>query len=366
MVIFRYFAKEVLLTLIALTCILLLIFLSNQFVGYITRAAAGQFPIGVVFQLLLLEMPNLVGLLLPLGFFVALLVSLGRLYSESEMTVLQACGFSQVQVLKMSLIMALAVALIAGVLALWVSPIVSKYRDYVITSVGASAIVQAIREGRFESQGRGERVLYVENKSRDQRHVERVFIAELANRGEDAQQSQWNIVVAKVGRLDQDIEQGVEHIVLQDGMQYEGVAGQQDFRIVQFDQYQARLPTATPYIRKEQQAMPTHELWPINNPDLDKAAEIQWRLSVPVMALVLGLLAVPLSRVKPRKGKYERLLPGILIYVLYANMMFITRDWLSHGKIPVVLGLWWLHALVVLLALFLFSYPYLKRMRIKL
>lgn len=361
MVIFRYLAKEVALTLIALTCILLLIFLSNQFVQYLTRAAAGQIPVNVVFNLMLLEIPNLIALLLPLGFFIALLVVLGRLYSESEMVVLEACGFSQAQLCKMTLVMAIVVALIGGGLSLWVSPIVSEKRDYLITGGGASAAIQAIREGRFESQGGGQRVLYIEGKSRDQKHVERVFLAELASEPDDGQPGVWDIVVAKRGYVEPEMDLGAESIILEDGRQYEGLPGQADFRIVKFDRYQARFPMAAPYIRKEQQAMPTHELLPFNNPDLEKAAEIQWRLSVPLMALVLGLLAIPISRVKPRQGKYARLLPAILLYVLYANMMFIGRDWLSQGKIPAVLGLWWLHALMVLLAVILLMFPYLRR-----
>src|SRR6185312_11366482 len=103
-IIFQYLAKEVLLTLLALTSILLLIFMSNQLVIYLNRAASGIIPGMLVMKLMILELPQLLGLLLPLGFYFALLLAYGRLYAEYEMTVLKACGFSHGQLLKYSLL----------------------------------------------------------------------------------------------------------------------------------------------------------------------------------------------------------------------------------------------------------------------
>jgi lipopolysaccharide export system permease protein len=91
----------------------------------------------------------------------------------------------------------------------------------------------------------------------------------------------------------------------------------------------------------------------LTNPDLKKAAELQWRFSVPLMLLTLTLVAVPLSRVNPRSGKYAKLLPAIVVYIIYANFMFVARDWVASGKIPPWLGMWWLHIAVALLGLFL-------------
>jgi len=126
--IFRYLAKEVFVTLAALTTILMLIFMSNQFVRYLGRVANGQIPLAIIMKLMMLELPNLMGLVLPLGFYVALLIAYGRLYAENEMTVLRACGYSPAKLLKHSYIMAIFVSGLVMTLVLWVSPMIAIER----------------------------------------------------------------------------------------------------------------------------------------------------------------------------------------------------------------------------------------------
>ena len=89
------------------------------------------------------------------------------------------------------------------------------------------------------------------------------------------------------------------------------------------------------------------------NPDLKKAAEFQWRLSIPLMVVILTLVAVPLSRVQPRAGKYAAVLPALVFFMIYANGLFVARDWLAAGKTPLCLGLWWLHGTAAAVGLLL-------------
>jgi lipopolysaccharide export system permease protein len=361
-IIFRYFAKEIFQTLVALTCILMLIFLSNQLVQYITRAASGQIPVDLVFNLLLLEIPVLISLLLPLGFFIAVLISYGRLYAESEMVVLSACGFSQKQLLSMTMLMSIIVASVAFMLALWVNPIVSKERDFLLTGSSVSAIIQAIRPGHFEGQAGGQQVLYVEGKSRDQTSARNLFLARLSPNQDDPGHPQWEVVVADNGYVDESVQENVDRIVLEQGHEYKGNPGEGNYQVVNFDRYMTRLHESQPHIRREQQAMPTGELWKQRHNNPAVAAELQWRISVPLMTFALAFLAVPISRVSPRRGKYGKLLPAILIYVVYANMMFFVRDWIAKGTISPILGVWWLHASILILGLVLFGLPKLKRL----
>jgi lipopolysaccharide export system permease protein len=79
-------------------------------------------------------------------------------------------------------------------------------------------------------------------------------------------------------------------------------------------------------------------------------AELQWRLSVPLTLLVLALIAVPLSRAPPRTGRYNNLIAGVLIYVIYSNLLGASKVWVEQENIPVWLGLWWVHGVFFLLA----------------
>ena len=350
MIIFRYLAKEVFVTLISLTAILMLIFLSNQFVQYLNRAASGSIPGVIIMKLMMLELPNLMGLLLPLGFFVAVLLAYGRLYADSEMTVLRACGYGPNQLLNHSFIMATIVAGVVAAVMVWVSPVIAVERAKLLRSTGIQTLIQTIMPGRFHALSGGEQVFYVQSMSRDHTQAEQVFLAKQSMK--DAK-IQWDVLWADKAFAQTDAKSGEEYIVFQDGKEYQGVPGQADYQVAEFTQYKARLPHPTVRVSDDIRTAKTASLWPLNNSNLAKAGELQWRLSVPLMVLTLTLVAVPLSRVSPRSGKFEKLLPAIIFYVLYANFMFIARNALVSGKIPLWMGMWWLHLFAALVGLFL-------------
>lgn len=347
MIVQRYLAKEVITTLAALTTIILLIFLSNQFVQYLSRSAGGSLPGIVVLKLMMLEIPNLSGLLLPLGLYMALLVAYGRLYAESEMIVLQACGYTQRQLIITTIGLSVIVALITGVLMIWASPIISRDRQQLIKGGGVSALIQVIVPQRFTELNQGKRVFYVSEMSRDHTQAEGIFLAQQ----EEKDSSHWEITWADKGFTEEN-KKGAQFVVLENGHGYKGTPGEGDFQVLSFKKYKVRLPQSdTQAFKDEISNTPTAELFPFNNKDPEKAAELQWRFSIPLMALTLGLLAIPLSKVEPRRGKLAKMLPAIIIYVVYANLMFVGRDWIIAKEIPTWVGLWWIHGAVFILAL---------------
>lgn len=350
MIIFRYLAKEVFVTLISLTAILMLIFLSNQFVQYLNRAASGSIPGVIIMKLMMLELPNLMGLLLPLGFFVALLLAYGRLYADSEMTVLRACGYGPNQLLKHSFIMAGFVALVVAAVMIWASPLIAVERAKLLRSTGVQTLIQTIMPGRFHAISGGQQVFYVQAMSRDHTKAEQVFLAKQTKKNDKIQ---WDVLWADKAFAQTDPKTGEEYVVFENGKEYQGVPGHADYQVAEFVQYKARLPHPVVRLSDDIRTAKTAALWPLNNPDRAKAAELQWRLSIPLMVLTLTLVAVPLSRVNPRSGKFAKLLPAILFYILYANFMFVARNAIVSGKIPVWIGMWWLHLLVAMIGFFL-------------
>ena len=93
------------------------------------------------------------------------------------------------------------------------------------------------------------------------------------------------------------------------------------------------------------------KLWSQKNKNTTFAAEFQWRLAMPISVFILSLLAIPLSEVKPRQGKYARLIPAIFIYIIYANLIFVARVLIQKGSLPAFIGIWWVHGLLLLVAL---------------
>ncbi len=346
MLIFRYLAKEVFITLTSLTTILLLIFMSNQFVRYLNRAASGHLPVVFIMKLMMLEMPNLMGLLLPLGFYMSLMIAYGRLYADSEMTVLNACGYGQGSLLRQSLLMASVVALFVLVIMLWFSPYIAIERAKLLRASGVQTLMQTVVPGQFRALSGGREVFYVESMSRDKAVAQKVFLARLNDKGPAPQ---WDVLWADKAFVESDPLTHEDYAIMEDGRAYQGQPGQADYQVVDFKRYQARLPHPFEVTTKDVRTAYTSELWSSKNHTLAKSAELQWRFSIPLMVLILTLIGVPLSRVDPRSGKYAKLLPAILIFIVYANFMFIARNWIAQGKIPPWLGMWWLHLVFALL-----------------
>lgn len=350
MIIFRYLVKEVCITLISLTSILMLIFLSNQLIQYLNRAASGSIPGLIIMKLMMLELPTLLILLIPLGFYIAILLAYGRLYAESEMTVLRACGYGPNQLLKHSFIMATGVALIVAFVVVWVSPLIYIERAHLLRTTGIQTLVQTIMPGRFHAINGGREVFYVQSMSRDHAKAEQVF---LARQNTVADKIRWDILWADKAFAQTDEKTGEDYIILQKGKEYQGIPGHAEYQVAEFGQYKTRLPHPEVKISTDLRTFSTISLFPLNNEDPAKAAELQWRFSVPIMVFTLTLVAVPLSRINPRSGKYAKLVPAILIYIVYANLLFIGRDALVTGKIPQWLGLWWIHILIAALGMLL-------------
>ncbi len=346
---FRYLFKEVFLTLISLTAILLLIFMSNQVIIYLNRAAMGIIPGLLVMKLMLLELPNLLSLLLPLGFYMALLLAYGRLFADSEMTVLQACGYGPGQLLKHSLCMALMVAIITSAM-MAASPLIAYERAKLLQTTGIQTLIQTLVPGRFRAAMGGRNVFYVESMNRAHTQAFDVFIARLV---QEKNVTQWDVVWANKASLQHDKTQHEDYLELDHGVKYQGSPGLANYQVAQFDHLRARLPHPNMEVKNDIRTSDFFSLLPFNNPSRVKAAELQWRISVPLMVLILTVVAVPLSRVNPRSGKYAKLLPAIILYIFYANFMFVSRNWIVSGKIPWWVGLWWLHASVISLGLFL-------------
>ncbi len=347
MIIFRYLTRELLTALCAITGILLLIFLSQQFTRYLSQAATGKFAGAILLRLIGIEIPHLLGRLLPLGLFLAILFIYGRLYADNEMTILTVCGISRSKLTLLTLPTTLVVFLIVSLLSLWLTPQLLTYRDRLLAQTGTAIQLETTLPGRFQEASGGQRIFYVESISSDHQHMQNLFMAQLATNSQP-DRPDWIIVTAKEGYQVIYPTTGDRFFVTTDGRRYQGTPGQNDFKIIQYGQYGIRIENHVADISAQEETQPTSALWrPVKNKHL-AYSELQWRLSMPLSALLLTLLAIPLSRVKPRFGRYAQLLPAILVYILYANLLLVGRSWIEQGIIPAHIGLWWIHGLLLL------------------
>ena len=352
MIIFRYLAKEVLTATLVVTLVLLLIFLSNQFVRFLMTIADGDMALSILFQLMELEVPFLLGYLLPIGFFFGILFSYGRMYADSEMTILHASGIGRARLLGMTLLIALPIILVVSSLVFWVAPKMMAIQQKAMMTKGAQMLLSTVVPGRFQTMSGGRQVFYVQSVSRDHKQLQGVFAANYeAARKNEQEGAKWVIYTAHDAAQSENLQSHRHYLLANQGYRFAGVPGSRQYGVTAFGQLGMELASHTaPAIFKEK-AIPTAKIWQGRQHNLNYEAEWQWRWSMPFSILVLLLLAVPLSYVNPRQGRYAKLLPAILLYVVYANMLFVGRRWVSNGIVPADIGLWAIHLPMIAFAL---------------
>lgn len=359
MIIFRYLAKEIYAMLLAVTAVLLFVFLSNQIIRYLNYAATGKIAASILVHLISLQVPYLTGLLLPMGLFFGVLFALSRMYVDSEMTILFSAGYSKAKLIATVFLLALVVAIVTGILTLWVNPMIAMQKDILSKGGGGTdAIFNTIMPGRFQTAANNKMVFYVQSVTDNRQHIQNFFMAEKPDVRPATNQQQigsgWSVVSAQ-GASQISRGDGDSYVVAHDGNRYQGIPGHKDYFLVHFKQYGVKLfdmPSSIPL--DDVSAKPTSLLFLTSLYNSDDMAELQWRFSIPIAALLLALLAVPLSKVNPRQGKYAQFLPAVLICLFYINMLFVMRAWLQDGRIPAWIGLWPVHlVLLVMIAVFL-------------
>lgn len=346
----RYLARETVFTWAAVTVILMLILLSNRFALLLGDAAAGRLPRDTVFALLGLASVSYFIVVVPVALFLAVMLALGRLYRDSEMTTFMACGVGPGQIYRPIMGVALVLAVVLALLSLQAAPWAARLTNIIKSYGQHNAQVGSFESGSFKQDQQGRGVLYAAGVSGGGHELRDVFMAGPNGERQD-------VVSAATGTRILNGDQGAGTLVLHDGYRYDGVPGAADFRIVQFGQYSIRLSPGAPAAGQESySAMPTSAL--LRDATPGALSEFQWRVSVPLSALLLVFLAVPLARTSPRQGRYGRLFIAILTYVIYSNLLGVARAWLQRSLLPAAIGIWWVLVLLLIAALILLYQQY--------
>jgi lipopolysaccharide export system permease protein len=347
----RYLLREVIRGWLVVTVILWLILVSNRLVRYLADAAAGEIPGSVVFKLLGLKMVWYLVHVVPFALALGVIIGLGRMYRDNEMTVMAACGVGPRHIYKPLLAFGAVVAVLLGWLSLYVSPAVEGMSLQVRAEAEQRADLTVLGAGRFNAIQNGRLTIYAERLSDDRKQMENLFIIDIGKRRSD---KNHQLIKARSAYRKRDAESGDNFLVLVDGYRYEGSPGMKDYRVMKFGEYGVRIDLpGVQSASSELIATPTARLVGSNDPE--RRAELQWRLAMPLSVMVLLFLAVPLSKSSPRQGRYGRLVMAILLFVVYYNLLGAAKVWVEQGDVPASIGLWWVPLLTVILALALLN-----------
>lgn len=341
----RYVLREASASCLIVLGALFLITMTNALAGIFGDAAADRVPRDAVAAVFGLTAMTYLTTLLPIALFLGVMLALARLSRDGEMAALSACGIGPGRMLLPIGVLTLLLVACAGWLSLVMTPAASREIEQIRFRAGQQVELSAIEPGRFTSPDSGDTVLYAREVVGDE--LRDVFLERQSG-------DRVIAVLAARGRRELDTATGELAFVLYDGRRYEGVPGQGKFLVVDFGEQ--RIPVRPRQDREFKEAAAGKSTLALLESALPAdRAELQWRISLPLSLIVLGLLAVPLSRSSPREGRYARLGIGLLIYIVYANMMSIASVWVQRGVVSEWLGMWWVHGTVTVLALLLLA-----------
>jgi lipopolysaccharide export system permease protein len=320
--------------------------LTAQLVRLLGRAAGGQVPSDAVVAFIGFFALGTLPILLSLTMFISVLLALTRGWRDSEMVIWFGAGLPLTAWVRPVMLFALPQIALIAALSMFISPWAAQMAAQYAKRLESRDDVTRVNPGVFGETANRERVFFVESVSGETNSVQNVFVA-------SGQQNQSSVSMSRSGHIEL-AENGDRFLVLERGRRYEGVPGEADFRITEFDRYAARIetregaePAATP------KSLPTWSL--VTNPTNVNLAELVWRIGIPASSLVLALLAIPMSFVNPRAGRSANLLFALFTYIVYNNLLSVSQARVAQGRMDFALGSWLVHAGMIALLVVMFA-----------
>ena len=325
--------------------VLLGIIVVSQLIRLLSEAVSGLVAVDGVLALLGFSAMNYLPVLLSISLFISILLTLSRCYRDSEMVVWFSSGIGLTSWIRPVLWYALPVVGLIALLSLVLSPWALRKADEFKSKLESRNDVTSATPGMFRESKQSGRVYFIENVSPGSNRVGNIFV-------QSEQNGKIGTMAAQQG-VQETVPNGDRFLVLLNGTRYEGTPGQRDYRIVEFERYAMRiddLPAkqAEPQVR----SMSTPELW--RSSTTWDISELEWRIGLPISAVLLALLAIPLGYVNPRAGRSLNLILAIVLYMLYSNMISVTNTWVGQGKLSPGIGLWGIHAAMLTVVVLMF------------
>ena len=342
----KMIAKDLLVTLFSVWTVLVVIIVSRKFINVLDLAIKGQVANETLLTILGLKTIVVSVNFLPAALFMTVLMVLGRMYRDQEMSAVSSAGGGSATIYRAVFLLVFPLALLAVGLALYVSPWAAATMEQIIHKDGENADIRGIAAGRFSEYSQGDLVFYVESITAD-KTMHKVFV-------QNRQNGIPGIINAESARM-KDLPDG-RFVVFEQGRRTQGQPGELNFIVEEFVEYAVRLEDKISEVTYPKEAV-TSDFLRHSTVKRD-IAELQRRYSIPVGILLLSFLAVPLAQVSPRGGVYGNVLAGFLIYFIYGNLGSVNQSWVIRGAIVPWLGLLWVNVLLFLTGTFLLARIY--------
>ncbi|PZT29877.1 LPS export ABC transporter permease LptF [Stenotrophomonas maltophilia] len=342
----RYLLGDFVQSFLATLIVLLVVSVGGVLVDILGNIADGRLPARLLFSQLALQFIVYMPLILPLALMLGLLLAIARLYRDSEMAVITAIGVGPRRLLRPLLMLVVPVVAVVGACSLWLGPWASRTAEQMIQDANRSVLMAGLEPGRFTPLPNGG-VVYLSSISPDGTQLGKVFL-------QRAKDDRLEVVSAASGRMYFEGERQ-RFLELDKGHQVEGpLAGALDYRLATFARNDVALPDGA-QTREDDDPELMSTLQLLGDGRTQAQAELHRRLAPPLIALAFALLTVPLGRSSPRQQRYGRMMLALLAYMVGTNLTFIGAGWIASGKLPAMLGLWWLTLPLLAFAVWMYA-----------
>ena len=341
-----YLAREIFKTTVVTVLVLYIIFMSNALGRVLADIADGDKPLQALWVVMLSQSVNILSLLMPIGVFFSIIFTLCRMYKDHEIVVLNACGVGYRDFYKPVAIVLLPMFLLSAYVSLVLN---AQLRGDALAAIDKGVEqnqFSLIKPGQFNQAGHSDSVFYLESLSEDKLELQEVILSQISA---DA----TIMEVAKSGRQKVDDKTGDLFLVLGPGQRIEGVAGQKNFKFLDYEQHGILIQRNKNPAGKVHSAEKTvAQLW--SSSRISDRVELQWRIAIPVLLVILTIVAVPLSHISPRQGRFGKVGYALVVYLVYINLIVATRAQLEAGVVPMAINFWWVHLVFIAFAVALF------------
>ena len=333
MILYRYLLKDIFSHTVAVSLVFLFVVLSSRSIQYLEQVTRGELSSELVFWVILFRLPEFLELIIPFSFFLALVLVIGRICSDNEMIILEQNGFSNSRLLKLFFSSGLLIAFITGFLSFWVSPFFKENLDKIYQVTNFEDNFNSIQPGKFVILD-DRSVIFAQDK--EDNILSNIFLKLPEQEGTPSR----NFLTAKRSYISKE---NPNLLLFEDGL---------SFNEDKTNQIEMQFESLSMNFRNDffrNQDVQQVDLTKVKHSSLEKL----WQISIPLLCLISVVLALPLSRVKPRQGRYAKILPSIFVFMTYLGLLLLVKGWIEEGSVTFPSSLLLVHAFFFLLGLFL-------------
>lgn len=344
MILYRYITKDILSVFVGVITILFLILLGTLMVRYLSEVAAGTIAREFLVPLVAIRALETWVLVVPLSFFMALIISLGRMNGENELIAAYACGFERKKLLQLVVALSLVVSLFVGVMALYFAPMADQKYHTLMHESEQQSDLSVLAPRKFIELSDGS-LFYAEARDEQQRFAGvSIFKTEADS---------YSVTNARELTEQPADSERTSLMVMKDGVRSDIDYSKNDSQQITFGEYGVYVEKKDPGLPGlGVRAVPTAKLWSSSSPAY--TAELQWRITLALMVVVLGVVAVVMSRYQPRTARGGKLILAMVVYMFYGQLLVTSKNGVAQQTIASEIGIWWVHIAVLAIALVIF------------